>query len=63
MQECFYFSAPESVKKIFSVAHLGKKEYSILVKKELIERVQRHKYDETTAETKSKLEKSNYNML
>ncbi|XP_045454040.1 28S ribosomal protein S15, mitochondrial [Melitaea cinxia] len=44
--------APEPVKKIFSVEHLGKKEYNRLVKKELINRVRRHKYDENTAETR-----------
>ncbi|XP_046964076.1 28S ribosomal protein S15, mitochondrial [Vanessa cardui] len=44
--------APESVKKIFSVEHLGKKEYNALVKKELINRVRRHQYDENTAETR-----------
>ncbi|KAJ2940256.1 hypothetical protein O0L34_g11825 [Tuta absoluta] len=44
--------APEAVKKIFSVAHLGAKEYNALVKKELIDRVKRHQYDENTAETR-----------
>ncbi|XP_011559601.3 28S ribosomal protein S15, mitochondrial [Plutella xylostella] len=44
--------APESVKKIFSVAHLGRKEYNVLVKNELVERVRRHQYDERTAETR-----------
>ncbi|KAM3963967.1 28S ribosomal protein S15, mitochondrial [Aphomia sociella] len=44
--------ASEAVKKIFSVAHLGQKEYNALVTKELIERVRRHKYDENTAETR-----------
>ncbi|XP_034828069.1 small ribosomal subunit protein uS15m [Maniola hyperantus] len=44
--------APESVKKIFSVEHLGKKEYNSLVIKELIDRVRRHEYDERTAETR-----------
>lgn len=45
-------NAPESVKTIFSVGYLGKKEYHNLVKKELIERVKRHKYDESTTESK-----------
>ncbi|KOB71726.1 Uncharacterized protein OBRU01_13295 [Operophtera brumata] len=45
--------APESVKKIFSVAHLGQKEFSLLVKEELKSRVRRHKYDDGTAETRS----------
>ncbi|XP_059051598.1 small ribosomal subunit protein uS15m [Achroia grisella] len=44
--------APESVKKIFSVAHLGQKEYNALVTKDLIDRVRRHNYDENTAETR-----------
>ncbi|XP_026755022.1 28S ribosomal protein S15, mitochondrial [Galleria mellonella] len=44
--------APEAVKKIFSVAHLGQKEYNALVTKELIDRVRRHNYDENTAETR-----------
>lgn len=44
--------ASESVKKIFSVGHLGRKEYNRLVKEELIDRVRRHKYDHSTAETK-----------
>ncbi|XP_023947092.1 28S ribosomal protein S15, mitochondrial [Bicyclus anynana] len=44
--------APESVKKIFSVGHLGKKEYNALVKQELMDRVKRHEYDERTAETR-----------
>lgn len=47
-------SAPDSVKKIFSVAHLGKKEYNALVIKELCDRVRRHEYDQRTAETRSK---------
>lgn len=49
------FSAPESVKRIFSVDHLGKKEYNALVKKELMERVKRHQYDSNTAESRSML--------
>lgn len=49
----FFISAPESVKKIFSVAHLGRKEYNNLVKEELKDRVKRHQYDTNTAETKS----------
>ncbi|CAB3245608.1 unnamed protein product [Arctia plantaginis] len=44
--------APESVKKIFSVGHLGRKEYNNLVKQELKDRVRRHQYDTNTAETK-----------
>uniref|UniRef100_A0A2A4JY82 Small ribosomal subunit protein uS15m n=1 Tax=Heliothis virescens TaxID=7102 RepID=A0A2A4JY82_HELVI len=44
--------APESVKKIFSVAHLGRKEFNLLVKDELMNRVKRHQYDLSTAETK-----------
>ncbi|CAK1541678.1 unnamed protein product [Leptosia nina] len=44
--------APEAVKKIFSVAHLGRKEYRTLVQKDLIDRVRRHKYDENTSETR-----------
>uniref|UniRef100_A0A2H1VU18 Small ribosomal subunit protein uS15m n=1 Tax=Spodoptera frugiperda TaxID=7108 RepID=A0A2H1VU18_SPOFR len=44
--------APESVKKIFSVGHLGRKEYNLLVKEELMNRVRRHEYDFSTAETK-----------
>lgn len=44
--------APESVKKIFSVAHLGQKEFHTLVKKELVNRVKRHQYDENSAENK-----------
>lgn len=50
----FIFSAPESVKKIFSVAYLGSKEFNALVKKEMMDRVRRHQYDENTAETRSK---------
>ncbi|KPI98881.1 PREDICTED: 28S ribosomal protein S15, mitochondrial [Papilio xuthus] len=44
--------APEAVKKIFSVGHLGKKEYNILVKSHFISKVRRHQYDESTAETR-----------
>ncbi|KAL4718710.1 hypothetical protein ACJJTC_014063 [Scirpophaga incertulas] len=44
--------APESVKKLFSVSHLGRPEYNKLVKKELMARVKRHKYDENTADQK-----------
>ncbi|VVC95878.1 28S ribosomal protein S15, mitochondrial [Leptidea sinapis] len=44
--------APETVKQLFSVAHLGKKEYNALVKKELMDRVRKHKYDDDTPETK-----------
>ncbi|XP_041971630.1 28S ribosomal protein S15, mitochondrial [Aricia agestis] len=44
--------APELVKRIFSVEHLGKKEHNNLVRKELINRVRRHKYDDNTAETR-----------
>ncbi|RVE46896.1 hypothetical protein evm_008457 [Chilo suppressalis] len=44
--------APESVKKIFSVAHLGPKEYKTLVKEALTERVKQHQYDDTTVEFK-----------
>lgn len=44
--------APESVKRIFSVENLGKKEYNALVKQELIDRVRRHQYDSNTAETR-----------
>ncbi|XP_075983887.1 28S ribosomal protein S15, mitochondrial [Anticarsia gemmatalis] len=44
--------APELVQKLFSVGHLGRKEYNILVKKELKERVKRHQYDEDSAESK-----------
>ncbi|XP_013184200.1 small ribosomal subunit protein uS15m [Amyelois transitella] len=44
--------ASEAVKKIFSVAHLGQKEYHALVIKELIDRVKRHNYDDDTEETK-----------
>ncbi|XP_049879171.1 28S ribosomal protein S15, mitochondrial [Pectinophora gossypiella] len=44
--------APEVVKKIFSVAHLGSKEYNALVRKELMDRVKRHAYDENTAESR-----------
>ncbi|CAH2052209.1 unnamed protein product, partial [Iphiclides podalirius] len=44
--------APEEVKRLFSVAHLGKKEYNKLVEHHFIDRVKRHKYDENTAETR-----------
>ncbi|KAJ8712691.1 hypothetical protein PYW08_007995 [Mythimna loreyi] len=44
--------ASEAVKKIFSVGHLGRKEYNRLVKEELMDRVRRHQYDHSTAETK-----------
>ncbi|XP_026314302.1 28S ribosomal protein S15, mitochondrial [Hyposmocoma kahamanoa] len=44
--------ASDTVKKLFSVAHLGAKEYNALVKEQLINRVRRHKYDENTAETR-----------
>ncbi|CAG4933125.1 unnamed protein product [Colias eurytheme] len=44
--------APEAVKKIFSIAHLGRKEYKEFMKKDLIDRVRRHKYDEFTTETR-----------
>ncbi|CAG9791512.1 unnamed protein product [Diatraea saccharalis] len=42
--------APESVKKIFSVSHLGFQAFKALAKKELTERVRRHQYDEDTTE-------------
>ncbi|XP_068623724.1 small ribosomal subunit protein uS15m [Battus philenor] len=45
-------NAPEAVKKIFSVAHLGRKEYNTLVKSHYIDKVKRHQYDEFTAETR-----------
>lgn len=48
-----YFSAPEAVKKIFSVGHLGKKEYNTLVKTHYMNKVRRHQYDEHTTETRS----------
>ncbi|XP_053617455.1 small ribosomal subunit protein uS15m [Plodia interpunctella] len=44
--------ASDAVKKIFSVAHMGQKEYNALVIQELIDRVRRHNYDERTAETR-----------
>ncbi|CAH0595070.1 unnamed protein product [Chrysodeixis includens] len=44
--------ASEAVKKIFSVGHLGRKEYNVLVKKEMMDRVKRHQYDQGSAETK-----------
>ncbi|KAL0818328.1 hypothetical protein ABMA28_008810 [Loxostege sticticalis] len=44
--------APEAVKKIFSIAHLGQKEYNVLVKNDLMERVKRHKYDDHTSESR-----------
>ncbi|XP_038217407.1 28S ribosomal protein S15, mitochondrial [Zerene cesonia] len=44
--------APEDVKKIFSIAHLGRKEYKEFIKNDLINRVRRHKYDEFTTETR-----------
>ncbi|CAG5022862.1 unnamed protein product [Parnassius apollo] len=45
-------NASEAVKKLFSVAHLGKKEYNQLVKSHITSKVKRHQYDENTAETR-----------
>ncbi|KAG6448821.1 28S ribosomal protein S15, mitochondrial [Manduca sexta] len=45
-------NASEAVQKLFSVAFLGQKEYHTLVRKELMDRVKRHQYDECTAETR-----------
>lgn len=44
--------APESVRKLFSVGFLGRREHSMLVRQEIMGRVRRHKYDELTAETR-----------